>query len=83
MTTARPPTLTGALLPLALLALLAAGPALGQATDPEAAEADRPAQEQTGAEPEPEPARPAEDPFDYEASEQISEDLSVSFPVDI
>ncbi len=25
----------------------------------------------------------AEDPFDYEASEQISEDLSVSFPVDI
>ncbi len=24
-----------------------------------------------------------EDPFDYEASEQISEDLSVSFPVDI
>ncbi len=23
------------------------------------------------------------DPFDYEASEQISEDLSVSFPVDI
>ncbi|MDJ0878199.1 MAG: hypothetical protein QNI86_06280 [Halieaceae bacterium] len=25
----------------------------------------------------------SEDPFDYEASEQISEDLSVSFPVDI
>jgi hypothetical protein len=24
-----------------------------------------------------------DDPFDYEASEQISEDLSVSFPVDI
>ena len=24
-----------------------------------------------------------EDPFDYESSEQISEDLSVSFPVDI
>ena len=24
-----------------------------------------------------------ESPFDYEASEQISEDLSVSFPVDI
>lgn len=23
------------------------------------------------------------DPFDYESSEQISEDLSVSFPVDI
>ncbi len=31
-----------------------------------------------------ETATPAsEDPFDYEASEQISEDLSVSFPVDI
>ncbi len=27
--------------------------------------------------------RPATDPFDYESSEQISEDLSVSFPVDI
>ena len=25
----------------------------------------------------------AADPFDYESSEQISEDLSVSFPVDI
>ncbi len=27
--------------------------------------------------------RGGSDPFDYEASEQISEDLSVSFPVDI
>ena len=27
--------------------------------------------------------QPATDPFDYESSEQISEDLSVSFPVDI
>ena len=26
---------------------------------------------------------PGDSPFDYEASEQISEDLSVSFPVDI
>lgn len=25
----------------------------------------------------------ADDPFDYQSSEQISEDLSVSFPVDI
>ena len=32
---------------------------------------------------EPEPDAPASDPFDYESSEQISEDLSVSFPVDI
>ena len=32
----------------------------------------------------PEPEPPEEnDPFDYEASEEISEDLSVSFPVDI
>lgn len=30
------------------------------------------------------PPAPADrDPFEYEASEQISEDLSVSFPVDI
>ncbi len=38
----------------------------------------------TAAEPEP-PEEPPEnnDPFDYEASEEISEDLSVSFPVDI
>jgi hypothetical protein len=27
--------------------------------------------------------KPAEDPFDYQSSEEISEDLSVSFPVDI
>ncbi len=43
--------------------------ALEQAPEPE-----------TAAAPEPEAS---EDPFDYEASEQISEDLSVSFPVDI
>ncbi len=30
-----------------------------------------------------EPGPAARDPSDYEASEQISEDLSVSFPVDI
>jgi hypothetical protein len=29
------------------------------------------------------PAQAPTDPFDYESSEQISEDLSVSFPVDI
>ncbi len=32
--------------------------------------------------PAPEPSE-KNDPFDYEASEEISEDLSVSFPVDI
>ena len=35
----------------------------------------------TAAEPDEEPED--NDPFDYEASEEISEDLSVSFPVDI
>ncbi|MEQ9394028.1 hypothetical protein [Haliea sp.] len=62
-------------LPLALLAaLLLALPLAAQDADPEEPE------------PEPEttaPARPAGSPFEYEASEQISEDLSVSFPVDI
>jgi hypothetical protein len=29
------------------------------------------------------PQESGDDPFDYRASEQISEDLSVSFPVDI
>lgn len=49
--------------------------------DSETASADPPA-----ADAEPTPAQAGaenEDPFDYEASEQISEDLSVSFPVDI
>jgi len=32
---------------------------------------------------EPRPVATNESPFDYESSEQISEDLSVSFPVDI
>ena len=43
------------------------------------------ATEPAAAEPEPdvEPEPAAQDPFDYRASEQISEDLSVSFPVDI
>ncbi|RLQ22332.1 hypothetical protein DWB85_08620 [Seongchinamella sediminis] len=39
----------------------------------EESQAEQPAAEQ----------QPAPDPFDYESSEQISEDLSVSFPVDI
>ncbi|MDZ7783021.1 MAG: hypothetical protein U5K56_08875 [Halioglobus sp.] len=42
--------------------------------------------EETQSEPDASPPESAEDPpspFDYEASEEISEDLSVSFPVDI
>lgn len=62
-------------LPLTMLAaLLLAQPLAAQDADP------------VEAEPEPEtaaPAAPAGSPFEYEASEQISEDLSVSFPVDI
>ena len=46
-------------------------------------ETDTGPEPETDAAPEPEPARSDDDPFDYEASEQISEDLSVSFPVDI
>ncbi|MFU8765331.1 MAG: hypothetical protein ACNA7T_12450 [Haliea sp.] len=60
-------------LPLTVLAaLLLAQPLAAQDAEP--------------VEPEPEttaPIAPAGSPFEYEASEQISEDLSVSFPVDI
>lgn len=63
------------------LALLLGGNAVGQqpAQDPN----QRP--EQPAAPPAPKPTKKEADtdPFDYEASEQISEDLSVSFPVDI
>ncbi|WOJ93046.1 hypothetical protein R0135_14845 [Congregibacter variabilis] len=42
------------------------------------------ANSEASAEPEPAVSTSAEQPFeDYEASEQISEDLSVAFPVDI
>lgn len=68
-----------------LLALLPHAGSLAQeateeqaVTSEEAADAPPPKAEA------PEPAQTAaEDPFDYEATEQISEDLSVSFPVDI
>lgn len=46
----------------------------------EQASAESPAEESSTAEAAQTPRR---DPFDYESSEQISEDLSVSFPVDI
>ena len=44
---------------------------------------EAPAEEQSQDEQAAETPEPAPDPFDYESSEQISEDLSVSFPVDI
>lgn len=70
---------------LLLLALLHHAGGLAQETpeQPEAA-GDEVANSQPVEEPTPEPApASSEDPFDYEATEQISEDLSVSFPVDI
>ena len=56
-----------------------------------AQEDEQPAAEQAGEEQQeaeqqpatPPPAGSADSPFEYESSEQISEDLSVSFPVDI
>lgn len=69
-------------LPLTLLAaLLLAQPLTAQDAEPEepgTGPETGPETEETAA-----PARPAGSPFEYEASEQISEDLSVSFPVDI
>lgn len=44
---------------------------------------EAPTEEPTQTEQAAETPEPATDPFDYESSEQISEDLSVSFPVDI
>ncbi len=69
-----------------LLAVLMLGSAVGLTQEEEAAPAtpEPPADTEevatgdSGAGP-----RRDESPFDYEASEQISEDLSVSFPVDI
>ena len=63
---------------LVLLLTLWATSLLAQ-TDEDEAPAEEPAQNEQAAE----TPEPATDPFDYESSEQISEDLSVSFPVDI
>lgn len=63
--------------PLTLLAaLLLALPLAAQEAEPEEAEPEPESETSASAE-------PAGSPFEYEASEQISEDLSVSFPVDI
>lgn len=69
-------------LPL-LLSLLLCAPLTWAQEEPGEAPAEPPAESQAdGAGEQPAP-RNDESPFDYEASEQISEDLSVSFPVDI
>lgn len=68
-----------------LLALLLAlwGMPVGAQPDGEDQGASEEAKNDTREKTEPATPRPATDPFDYESSEQISEDLSVSFPVDI
>ena len=73
---------------LTVLLLLGAPVGLTQdadgAKDQEQASAASEQEREDAGTPEPAPApRRDESPFDYEASEQISEDLSVSFPVDI
>jgi hypothetical protein len=69
-----------------LLAVLILGGAIALAQEEDAAqstpEPTADTEEVTAGDSGAEPRRD-ESPFDYEASEQISEDLSVSFPVDI
>jgi hypothetical protein len=73
-----------------LVSLLMALPgAVAQTTD-EDQQNDQPEPVPTAPAAKPAPVKPSEpppqssgSPFEYEASEQISEDLSVSFPVDI
>ena len=67
-----------------LMLLLASLYAMAQTEEPEASDASPSAEQPATADAnEAATNETAEDPFDYEASEQISEDLSVSFPVDI
>ncbi len=57
--------------------------AQASATEPESQPRAKEQQEPKTPEGKPAPPESKDSPFDYEASEQISEDLSVSFPVDI
>lgn len=73
------------LLLLAVPGALAQEPPADASTESEPVAAETPAANAAGKEATP-PAAAAggeTSPFDYRASEQISEDLSVSFPVDI
>ena len=66
------------------LALVPAVPAFAQEAQEDASSA--PGKATPAPTPEPEDAAPPardDSPYDYQASEEISEDLSVSFPVDI
>lgn len=72
---------------VALALWLAGTGATAQPAEAEAGAAEPPAaggeQQEQAAPPPAAPARDETSPFDYRPSEQISEDLSVSFPVDI
>ena len=77
-----------ALAPLLLTLLLSSTPLLAQDAEPEAptSKDEAPAKAEPAAKPAapaPAPAANDDSPFDYRSSEKISEDLSVSFPVDI
>ena len=82
-------SLAGKLSPLLFLLALSGAPLWAQDGDAQVSEAGEPApgaaDTPPGAAREDAPGRPPgdDDPFDYQASEEISEDLSVSFPVDI
>jgi hypothetical protein len=74
---------------VALVLGLTGSPLLAQTADApaqeQAPESTRQVETEDGVSPATAPPGPAndDDPFDYESSEEISEDLSVSFPVDI
>ena len=68
---------------LLLLVVASSGAALAQPEADPAADAADPAAQGDTAAPAPPRAEDTRAADDYEASEQISEDLSVSFPVDI
>jgi hypothetical protein len=59
------------------------GPVTPSAQQPEAAAETGTADETSTADTNKQPAQATRSPSDYRASEQISEDLPVSFPVDI
>jgi hypothetical protein len=74
------------LAPLLLTLLLGSTALVAQETDPQesAPKDEAPATAEPAAKPAtPAPAANDDSPFDYRSSEEISEDLSVSFPVDI
>lgn len=69
---------------LGALLVLVASLALAQTPDSKVDSTNSSAADEADTKSEPEPPAAATQPFeDYEASEQISEDLSVAFPVDI